>query len=108
MLSFVCSMSAEPKSSGDRVCAAKRHRRSAGLSGEEQNNGLISPARGVRKSPNGQSLFLLMDPLFQIITFVCFVISGRLVLRVLRFSAASSDAVTVFLRWQTTLAALNL
>lgn len=41
-------------------------------------------------------------------TFVCFVISRCFVLRVLRFSAASSDAVTVFLRWQTTLAALNL
>lgn len=41
-------------------------------------------------------------------TFVCFVISRHFVLSVLRFSAASSDAVTVFLRWQTTLAALNL
>lgn len=33
-------------------------------------------------------------------TFVCFVISRRFVLRVLRFSAASSDAVTVLLRWR--------
>lgn len=85
--------------------------RACQASGEEHTMALFSQLEGEEK-PKWSEFIHNIPPDGSFIpnnhTFVCFGISRRFVLSVLRFSAAASDAETVFLRWQTTLAALNL
>lgn len=114
VLSLVCSMSAKLKSPCcDNVCVAKYCRCSAGMSGERREAKQLfyflswrgrKKARMVRFYLQHSLQWMIPNNRRYVLCFIsrCFLLSAFYLL------VASSDVVTAFLKWQTTLAVLNL